>query len=173
MTRNGCSTLARTLDFVRFFAALHFIHDAAMAVALVGEVLSVWRVITDHVFLSPIGLIAVHPRLVAVQQLSQHRRVVLTGDVSGGTHLRPDTGTGTLRRLSDEGGGLRQADRRHPEAAEADRRTAREQASSRQATGTPAERAGLRRRALHAILGVDMTLIDGLGPSLALKLVGE
>jgi transposase len=29
------------------------------------------------------------------------------------------------------------------------------------------------RRALHAILGVDLTLIDGLGPSLALKLVGE
>ena len=29
------------------------------------------------------------------------------------------------------------------------------------------------RRALHAILGVDLTPIDGLGPSLALKLVGE
>jgi transposase len=29
------------------------------------------------------------------------------------------------------------------------------------------------RRALHAILGVDLTQIDGLGPSLALKLVGE
>jgi hypothetical protein len=29
------------------------------------------------------------------------------------------------------------------------------------------------REALHAILGVDLTQIDGLGPSLALKLVGE
>src|SRR4051812_389270 len=49
-------------------AALHFIYDAAMAVAPVGEVLGVRRVIADHVFLPPIGLIAIHPRLVAVQQ---------------------------------------------------------------------------------------------------------
>src|SRR5436190_223967 len=49
-------------------AVLHFIYDAAMAVAPVGEVLGVRRVIADHVFLPSIGLIAIHPRLVAVQQ---------------------------------------------------------------------------------------------------------
>ena len=50
---------------------LHFIHGAAMAVALIGEVPGVRRVITDHVFLPPISLIAIHPRLVAVQQLTK------------------------------------------------------------------------------------------------------
>src|ERR1044072_2601528 len=44
-------------------AALHFIHGAAMAVAPVGEVLGVRRVIADHVFLPPIGLIALHTSL--------------------------------------------------------------------------------------------------------------
>ena len=31
----------------------------------------------------------------------------------------------------------------------------------------------MRRDALHAVLGVDLTQIHGLGPSLALKLIGE
>ena len=41
-------------------------------------------------------------------------------------------------------------------------------------TGAPAERPAFDvREALHAVLGVDLTQIHGLGPYLALKLVGE
>ena len=64
------------LGFRAVLAALHFIHDAAMAIALVGEIPGVRRVITDHVLLPPIGLIAIYPRLVAVQQLAKHLCVV-------------------------------------------------------------------------------------------------
>jgi transposase len=44
---------------------------------------------------------------------------------------------------------------------------------TRQRTRQPNAPAFDARAALHAILGVDLTQIDGLGPSLALKLVGE
>jgi transposase len=45
--------------------------------------------------------------------------------------------------------------------------------STRQRTRQPNAPAFDARAALHAILGVDLTQIDGLGPYLALKLVGE
>jgi predicted flap endonuclease-1-like 5' DNA nuclease len=44
---------------------------------------------------------------------------------------------------------------------------------ARQRTRQPNAPAFDARAALHAILGVDLTQIDGLGPYLALKLVGE
>ena len=74
--------MARTLDFVRF------IHGAAMAVALIGEVPGVRRVVTDHVFLPTISLIAIHPSLVAVQQLTKHLCVMHVR--RGGLHPDPN-----------------------------------------------------------------------------------
>jgi transposase len=44
---------------------------------------------------------------------------------------------------------------------------------ARQQTRQPNAPSSDARGALHAILGVDLTQINGLGPSLALKLVGE
>src|SRR4051812_10778607 len=55
---------------------LHLIDHAAMAVAAVGEVLSIWCVLSDHRPLSPIRLVAIYPRLVPMQQLTQHRRIM-------------------------------------------------------------------------------------------------
>src|SRR3954462_1003441 len=53
---------------------LHLIDHTAMAVAAVGEVLSIRCVLTDHRPLSPIRLVAIYPRLVPVQQLIQPPR---------------------------------------------------------------------------------------------------
>ena len=39
-------------------------------------------------------------------------------ELSGGTRLRPSTGIGVVRRLSDEGEDPRREDRGHPQAAE-------------------------------------------------------
>src|SRR6516165_6356251 len=57
-------------------ASLHLIDHATMTVAFVGEVLGVRRVLADHRPLSPISLIAIDPRLLPVQQLPQHLRIM-------------------------------------------------------------------------------------------------
>jgi hypothetical protein len=57
-------------------AALQLIDNAAMAVTLVGEVLGIRRMRADHCGLPAIGLIPINPRLIAVQQLAQHGRVM-------------------------------------------------------------------------------------------------
>ena len=78
MTPIACSTLARTLDLVRFFRPLDLVHDAAVAVAAIGEVLAAGACSPDHRPLAAIGLIAPHAGLLPVQQIGQHRAV---GDI--------------------------------------------------------------------------------------------
>src|SRR5262249_2027245 len=55
---------------------LHLIDHATMAVASVGEVSGAGRMFADHSLLAAIRLISVDPRLLAVQQLAQHVRIV-------------------------------------------------------------------------------------------------
>jgi len=63
------------------FRALDLIHDAAVAVTPIGEILSFWRVLPDHRPLATVGLIAPHSGLLAMQQIGQHRAV---GGIGGG-----------------------------------------------------------------------------------------
>ena len=63
------------------FRPLDLVDDAAMTIALVGEVESIGRMRFDHLGLTVIGLVASHPRLIAMQQIGQHLAV---GDVGGG-----------------------------------------------------------------------------------------
>src|SRR3954447_9134818 len=57
-------------------APLHLVHDATMAVASVGEVSGTGSMLADRRLLAAIRLIPINPRLLAVQQLAQHIRVV-------------------------------------------------------------------------------------------------
>ncbi len=65
------------------------------------------------------------------------------GQLPGRAYLRPDPGARTLRRLSNESGGLRQANSGNPDAVEAERRTIREQAASHPAKDSPTQCAGV------------------------------
>src|SRR5215472_6951837 len=83
----------RMLDFgahLRFgpvFRALALVHDTAMAIAAVDEVLRSRGVPADHRPLAAIGLVAPHAGFVPVQQIGQHRTV---GDIGRRRHRRVD-----------------------------------------------------------------------------------
>src|SRR5215831_16581311 len=62
------------------FRPLDLIHDAAVAVAAIGEILGFWRVLPDHRPLAAISLIAPHPGLLAMQQIG---RTVLSAVLAG------------------------------------------------------------------------------------------
>jgi hypothetical protein len=87
MTPIECSTLARTLDLVRFFRRLDLVHNTAVAVAKVNEVLGLGGVLPDHGSLAAVSLIAPHAGLVATQQIGQHSAV---GDIGWRRHSRAD-----------------------------------------------------------------------------------
>ena len=96
---------------------------------------------------------------------------------SGRAHLRSGLGGRTIRCLPNQGTDPRHSDRGNAEAAEEEHGTAQdaqEQAPrARRRARKSNEPVFDVREALHAILGVDLTQINGLGPSLALKLFGE
>ena len=150
----GLRAYLRQRERLLDYAAAHIQH---MQKALMQMNLQLHHVVSDITGVTGMAIIRAivagerdpdRPGLASRSAVSRDRRDRVSGagrQLSGGTHLRPDPGAGTLRRLPGEGDSLRQADRGYPEAAEADRRTAREQASSRQATSAPAERAGVRR----------------------------
>src|SRR5690349_2739020 len=60
------------------FRSLDVIHDAAVAVAAIGEIPRLGRMFPDYPTLAAVGLIAPHPGLLPVQQLGQYRAV---GDI--------------------------------------------------------------------------------------------
>src|ERR1700730_16988681 len=63
---------------VRLFARSYLIHDTAVAVATIGEIPCLGRMLSDHRPLSAVGLIAPHAGLLSVQQIGQYRAV---GDI--------------------------------------------------------------------------------------------
>src|SRR5215510_14713796 len=73
--------------FGAVFRPLDLVHDAAMAIAAVDEVLRARGMPADHRPLTAIGLIAPHAGFVPVQQLGQHRTV---GDIRRRRHCRVD-----------------------------------------------------------------------------------
>jgi len=75
------------------FRPLDLIDNPAVAVAAIGEVPGLGRMLADHRALAAVGLVAPHPGLVPVQQLRQHRAV---GDIGG----RRPTAWISLVRLS-------------------------------------------------------------------------
>src|SRR5215813_8959088 len=83
----------RMLDFgahLRFgpvFRALALVHDTAMAIAAVDEVLRARCVLADHRPLAAIGLVAPHAGFVPVQQIGQHLTV---GNIGRCRHHRVD-----------------------------------------------------------------------------------
>src|SRR6516164_4177503 len=66
------------------FRPLDLIHDAAVAVTPIGEILGFWRVLPDHRALAAISLIAPHSGLLTMQQIGQHCAVGGIG--RGGGH---------------------------------------------------------------------------------------
>ena len=163
------------------YAAAHIQH---MQTALMQMNLQLHHVVTDITGVTGLAIIRAivagerDPNALAAHRDPRcHATVDTVGqgwELSGGTRLRPSTGTGVVRRLSAEGEGLRRADRGHPQAAEEECRVAQSKLLPiRQHIRQPNAPAFDARGALHAILGVDLTQIGGPGPSLALKLVGE
>jgi hypothetical protein len=75
------------LRFRPVFRALDFVHDAAMAVAAIGEVPRLGGALADHCPLTAIRLVAPYGGFVAVQQAGQHRAV---GDIGRRRHDRVD-----------------------------------------------------------------------------------
>jgi hypothetical protein len=71
---------------VRFFAR-STVHNTAVAIATVDEVLGLGGVLPDHRSLPAVSLIAPHAGLVAMQQIGQHRAV---GDIDWRRHSRVD-----------------------------------------------------------------------------------
>jgi len=65
------------------FRPLDLIDNTAVAVAAIGEIAGLGRMLSDHRALSAVGLITPHAGLVPVQQLGQHRAV---GDIGGRRH---------------------------------------------------------------------------------------
>ena len=61
--------------FGAVFRPLDLIHDAAVAVAAIDEILGFWCVLPDHRPLAVVGLITPDAGLLAVQQIGQHRAV--------------------------------------------------------------------------------------------------
>ena len=72
----GLGTIFRRLDLV---------HNTAVAVAKVNEVLGLGGVLPDHGSLAAVSLIAPHAGLVAMQQIGQHSAV---GDIGWRRHSR-------------------------------------------------------------------------------------
>ena len=62
---------------------LDLIDNTAVAVAAIGEIAGLGRMLPDHRPLSAVGLITPHAGLLPVQQLGQHRAV---GDIGGRRH---------------------------------------------------------------------------------------
>src|SRR5262249_33086160 len=73
--------LARTLGPI--FRPLDLVHNTAVAVATVDEVLGLGGVLLDRRSLAAVSLIAPHAGLVAMQQIGQHRAV---GDIGWRRH---------------------------------------------------------------------------------------
>src|SRR5256714_15055142 len=69
------------------FRPLDLIDNPAVAVAAIGEIAGLGRMLPDHRPLSAVGLITPHSGLSPVQQLGQNRAV---GDIGGGP--RPPRG---------------------------------------------------------------------------------
>src|SRR5436309_10828808 len=65
------------------FRPLDLIDNTAVAVAAIGEIAGLGRMLPDHRPLSAVGLITPHAGLLPVQQLGQHRAV---GDIGGRRH---------------------------------------------------------------------------------------
>ena len=64
MTPIECSTLARTLRLGAIFRSLDLIHNTAVAVAAIDEILGLWWVLPDHRPLTAIGGRRLGPNLV-------------------------------------------------------------------------------------------------------------
>jgi hypothetical protein len=71
MTRIGCSTLARTFRFREIFHPLNLIDNTAVAIAAIGEIAGLERMLSDHRLLSAVGLITPYAGLISVQQIGQ------------------------------------------------------------------------------------------------------
>src|SRR6516162_8093295 len=69
------------------FRPLDLIHDTAVAVAAIDEILGLWSMLPDHRPLAAVGLITPHPGLLPMQQIGQHRAV---GDIGRRHHRRVD-----------------------------------------------------------------------------------
>src|SRR6516164_4615138 len=80
------------------FRPLNLIHDTAVAVAAIGEILRSRRMPADHRPLAAISLIAPHPGLLAMQQIGQHRAVGGIG--RGGGHRMDQLGTAVDAKMS-------------------------------------------------------------------------
>jgi transposase len=97
----------------------------------------------------------------------------LTGQLSGGANLRSDPGGRTIRCVSDQGPCDTQIEAILKRLKQNARPPKSKLPLARRRARQSNEPAFNVRGALHAILGVNLTQINGLGPSLALKLVGE
>jgi len=78
MTPITCSTLARTFGLGAVFRPLGLIDNTAVAIAAIGEIAGLGRMLSDHRPLAAVGLITPQAGLLPVQQLGQHRAV---GDI--------------------------------------------------------------------------------------------
>jgi len=58
---------------------LRLVDHCAVAVAAIGEILPVRRVFADRRALAAVGLVTPHARLIAMQKVRQHRRIVHVG----------------------------------------------------------------------------------------------
>ena len=115
------------------YASAHVQH---MQTALMQMNLQLHHVVTDITGVTGLAIIRAivagerDPNALAAHRDRRcHATVDTVGqgwELSGGTRLRPSTGTGVVRRLSAEGEGLRRADRGHPQAAEEECRVAQE-----------------------------------------------
>jgi hypothetical protein len=65
------------------FRPLDLTHNTAVAVAAIGEIAGLGRMLSDHRALAAVGLIAPHAGLLPVQQLGQYRAV---GDIGRRSH---------------------------------------------------------------------------------------
>src|SRR5690242_4114551 len=81
-----CSTRARTLVGA-VFRPLDLIDNTAVAVAAIGEIAGLGRMLADHRPLSAVRLITPHPGLSPMQELGQYRAV---RDIGRRRHHRMD-----------------------------------------------------------------------------------
>jgi hypothetical protein len=64
---------------VSVLGALDLVNDATPAHPLIGEVLGLWRLGLDQLLLAGVGAVAIHPLLLAMQQVRQRVLVVYVG----------------------------------------------------------------------------------------------